>query len=153
MMTTDKALEILSMSEQARWNNGYDVFDVDKAIETIREVLERKTCEDVVSREEAIKVLRADSSFICTSDKIQAITDILLLSPVILKKPKGKWVLTQRGKYVDITCSCCGAVGVKDYCYNYNVRDLPEYKAREYTESEKMYFCKECGADMTEVIE
>lgn len=40
-MTTDKALEILGMSEQARWRSGYEPTDEKEAIETIREALEQ----------------------------------------------------------------------------------------------------------------
>ena len=70
--------------------------------------------------------------------------------PPTTERPKGKWILTQRGKYVDITCSCCGSVGVESYAYNYSVNDLSEYEAREFAENSRMYFCKVCGADMRE---
>lgn len=43
-MTTDRALDILAMSEQACWDNGIDSIDVDKAVETIRKALEQKPC-------------------------------------------------------------------------------------------------------------
>ena len=51
-MTTDKALEILGMSEQARWRSGYEPTDEKEAIETIREALEqsdryKKAIEDI----------------------------------------------------------------------------------------------------------
>ena len=36
-MTTDRALDILAMSEQARWREGIEPEDVSKAVETIRE--------------------------------------------------------------------------------------------------------------------
>ena len=39
-MTTDRALEILEMSEQARWKDGIESEDVNKAVETIRKELE-----------------------------------------------------------------------------------------------------------------
>jgi len=51
-MTADKALEILSMSEQARcsecavfYKTGYESKDVEEAVETIREAL--KPCKDI----------------------------------------------------------------------------------------------------------
>ncbi len=50
--------------------------------------LEQEPCTDAVSREEAVKVLRADPSFICTGDKTQAITDILSLPTVTPEIPK-----------------------------------------------------------------
>ena len=43
-MIADRALDILMMSEQARWRDGIEPEDVDKAVETIREALEQKPC-------------------------------------------------------------------------------------------------------------
>lgn len=39
-MTTDRALDILAMSEQARWKDGIEPEDVNKAIETIKRALQ-----------------------------------------------------------------------------------------------------------------
>ncbi len=39
-MTADRALDILAMSEQARWKDGIEPEDVNKAVETIRKVLQ-----------------------------------------------------------------------------------------------------------------
>ena len=39
-ITTDRALDILAMSEQARWADGIEPEDVDKAVKTIRKALE-----------------------------------------------------------------------------------------------------------------
>lgn len=39
-MTTDRALDILAMSEQARWKDGIEPEDVNKAVETIRKALQ-----------------------------------------------------------------------------------------------------------------
>ena len=47
-MTTDKALEILEMSEQARWREGYETEDVKEAIETIRKELQSKPSTKVI---------------------------------------------------------------------------------------------------------
>ena len=39
-MTADRALDILTMSEQARWKYGIEPEDVNKAVETIRKALQ-----------------------------------------------------------------------------------------------------------------
>ncbi len=39
-MTADRALDILAMSEQARWKDGIEPEDANKAIETIRKALQ-----------------------------------------------------------------------------------------------------------------
>ena len=43
-MTTDRALDILAMSQQARWKDGIEPEDVKKAVETIRKALEQEPC-------------------------------------------------------------------------------------------------------------
>ena len=52
--------------------------------------VEQEPCDDAISREEAIKVLRADTLFVCTGDKMQAISDIEGLSPVT--QNTGHWI-------------------------------------------------------------
>ena len=41
-MSTNRALEILAMSEQARWTEGIEPEDVEKAVETIRKALQSR---------------------------------------------------------------------------------------------------------------
>ena len=41
-MTPDRALDILTMSEQARWKDGIEPEDEKKAVETIRKALQSK---------------------------------------------------------------------------------------------------------------
>ena len=50
-MTTDKALEILEMSEQARWKDGYEGKDVEEAVKTIREALKQGNVLDKIKVE------------------------------------------------------------------------------------------------------
>ena len=47
-MTTDKALEILEMSEQARWQDGYEEEDVEEAVETIKKALQSKPSTEII---------------------------------------------------------------------------------------------------------
>lgn len=49
-MTADRALDILAMSEQARWREGIEPEDERKAIETIREALRSKLSVDVLDK-------------------------------------------------------------------------------------------------------
>ena len=46
------------------------------------ELNELKPCDDAINREDAIRKLRADTLFVCTGDKMQAISDIESLPPV-----------------------------------------------------------------------
>lgn len=49
-MTTDRALDILAMSEQARWREGIEPEDESKAVETIREALRSKLSVNVLNK-------------------------------------------------------------------------------------------------------
>ena len=62
-----------------------------------------------------------------------------------LDENKGEWILKQRGKFVDIACSKCGYVRIKDYAYNYTVEELKKEVDEDIT---KTNFCECCGADM-----
>lgn len=76
-MTTDKALEILEMSEQARWREGYEGEDVKKAVETIRKALQSKC---TLKRVELFK--GEESAGICYYDesRLLIITDGVIRS-------------------------------------------------------------------------
>jgi hypothetical protein len=56
-------------------------------------ILEQEPCEDAISREEALKALRADTEFVCTGDKLQAIKDISSLPTVTPERPNVNDVL------------------------------------------------------------
>ena len=46
------------------------------------EVLKKEPCEDAISREDTMTALRADPSFICSGDKLNAIRVVEGMSPV-----------------------------------------------------------------------
>ncbi len=120
--------------------------DNEETIEAINEAikaLKREPSTDAISREEAVKVLRADPSFICTGDKTQAIIDISSLPPVTPERPKGEWEeyghnLGDDYIPVGIRCSKCHIEPPK--------RDPSKDKSfMNYIKSD---FCPSCGADM-----
>lgn len=59
---------------------------------------------------------------------------------------KGKWVLTQRGKYVDIDCSVCGYTRVADFAYNYKVSEIDDAEVIKCIKNNCMNFCENCGS-------
>lgn len=63
----------------------------------------------------------------------------------VSEREKGEWVLKQRGKFVDMTCSKCGYVRIKDYAYNYAVEEIEKEFNKD---NAKPIFCECCGADM-----
>ena len=60
---------------------------------------------------------------------------------------KGKWVLTQRGKYVDINCSRCGYTRVADFAYNYKVEELDTNEVIRCIKGNCMNYCENCGSE------
>lgn len=64
---------------------------------------------------------------------------------------KGHWKLVQRGKVIDVCCSNCEAVRIKEWAYNYTIDELNKEDINECFGSAEMRFCPNCGADMREV--
>ena len=125
----------LGFPEDSKGRQKHEIF-----LQLIREHEQRQST-DAVSREEAVKVLRADPSFICTGDKTQAITDILSLPSVTPKRPKGEWV-----KY---SIPRCGEQHYKcSHCDEYvNFGLYGDFYTKDFI------YCPHCGADMRGVSE
>lgn len=66
---------------------------------------------------------------------------------------KGHWILVQRGKCIDICCSKCEAVRIKEFAYNYTIDQLDKEDVKECLESDDMRYCPYCGSDNREVEE
>ena len=64
---------------------------------------------------------------------------------------KGHWKLVQRGKCIDVCCSNCKAVRIKEYAYNYTIDQLDKEDVEECLESHDMRYCPYCGSDNREV--
>lgn len=66
------------------------------------------------------------------------------------RQPKqGHWKLVQRGKNIDICCSNCKAVRVKEYAYNYTIDELNKSEDfKEFLKHSDMNYCPDCSADM-----
>lgn len=62
-MTTDRAMDILAMSAQARWKDGIEPEDVNKAVETIKKALQSKPSADVLDKIRAEIEQAADKQF------------------------------------------------------------------------------------------
>lgn len=70
-------------------------------------------------------------------------------APTIVQEQRtGRWILVQRGKYVDVNCSECGFSRIKEFAYNYAVEDISEQEFRDYAKKNKMNFCECCGTKM-----
>ena len=111
--------------------------------------LEQEPCEDCISRQAVLDCLTASGlkkfDFILdTRDKIKN------LPPVTPKPKTGHWKFIQRGKFIDICCSECGYVSVKDYAYNYTIDQLDEQEKKEFFAEAHMNFCECCGVKMVE---
>ncbi len=83
----------------------------------------------------------------------EVVRGIHALPPVTPIRPKGHWELVQRGKLIDICCSNCEAVRIKEYAYNYTIDQLNKEDLKECFECADMRYCPNCGADMREVEE
>ncbi len=64
------------------------------------------------------------------------------------RRMKGTWILTQRDKYIDISCSECGYTRIKEYAYNYTVDEIDMQEIKDLVVTSKMNYCECCGAKM-----
>ena len=72
------------------------------------------------------------------------------LSSVTPQPRKGHWKLVQRGKFIDVCCSNCKAVRIKEYAYNYTIDELNKEDINECFGSAEMRFCPNCGCRMVD---
>jgi hypothetical protein len=133
------------------WNcRGKHTTSIDKVKmeQIIREELHSVTqksieCEDAVSREAAIKKLRADTLFVCTGDKMQAISDIEGLPPVTQKSKTGHWIPTKDISKWGYKCSECEEMQkCKDIVKKYTPKAIEQEHLRELTEEEVKAYSK-----------
>lgn len=83
--------------------------------------------------------------------KVSDAVDIIRhLPPVTPIRPKGHWKLVQRGKSIDICCSNCEEVRIKNYAYNYTIDQLDKEDLKECFECADMRYCPNCGVKMVE---
>ena len=66
-------------------------------------------------------------------------------------RPKGHWIVVQRGKNIDVCCSNCKAVRIKGYAYNYTIDQLDKEDLEECFECADMRYCPNCGSNNGEV--
>ena len=77
-----------------------------------------------------------------------------LILELLEQEPKtGHWKLVQRGKSIDICCSNCKAVRIREYAYNYTIDQLDKEDLKECFECADMRYCPNCGSDNREVEE
>lgn len=123
-----------------------------KCVEILK-ALDQEPSSDVISRQAAIAVADyADYTGLAIED-VKMVTDEIVkglkkLPSVISTEKVGRWILVQRGKYVDVNCSECGFSRIKEFAYNYTVEDISEQEFRDFVEKNKMNFCECCGAKM-----
>ena len=109
---------------------------------------------DAISRIETIDYLCKhcpdDGECFKDCDEIKHLRELPSVTP---QEPKtGHWVFAQRGKCVDVKCSECKNVRVKDYAYNYTVEHILANKENivELLAEGDMQYCPYCGAKMVE---
>jgi hypothetical protein len=103
-----------------------------------------------MTREQAIRELKI--RFVGEYDRQREAKDMAIKA--LEQEPKrGRWELVQRGKYIDICCSNCKAVRIKEWAYNYTIDQLDKEDVKECFESDDMRYCPYCGSDNREVEE
>lgn len=119
---------------------------------------EQEPCEDAISREAALEAILTRIPDFCGGDeggnligRNETASYIRNLPSVTPKQKKGKFKLVQRGKHIDLCCSNCGAVRIKDIAYNYPTDELSKMEDfKNLLKHSEMSYCPYCGAKITE---
>ena len=141
-MTKEKFLYGLNACA-VTYHNGQKFYEHDKLIKCFEDlgIFEQEPC-DTVSRGVFEQVMW---------ERDVAIEQLKELGYGLGEKPRtGHWKFVQRGKFIDICCSKCGYVRVKDYAYNYTVNQISEQDIKDFFSNSNMNFCEKCGAKMEE---
>ena len=105
--------------------------------------------EDCISREEVYKITLDESMELSLEQehKIRiAVRDLPSVQPM---RPKGKWVLKEKGYHdYDLCCSNCGKVIYGLRMSQKEAEDLIESKSEDILKDTISEFCSRCGADM-----
>lgn len=119
-----------------------------KAFEAAINDLEKKERCGCIGRQTVINAIANNCCWISGSawDELMECINSL---PSITPQPKtGRWVLTQRGKYIDVCCSECGYTRVKDFAYGYTIDELNLDELKDIIAEKQMNYCECCGARM-----
>ena len=105
-------------------------------------------CDDVISRQYLL-----DN---CVVDKVTMpyvpVSKIENAPPVTSQPKTGHWILTQRERCVDISCSECRNIRFKDYAYGYTIDELNLEEVNDLLAKIRMNYCECCGAKMMEIL-
>ena len=142
-MTNEEAIKTI--------NNHHFLFasmpdDLLEALDMAIQALEQEPCEDAISRKRVMAEY-------CMREGVskKSFVDIINDLPPVNPQPKiGHWVLTQRDKYIDISCSECGTTRFKDYACGYTIDELNLEEINDLIKKIQMNYCECCGAKMLE---
>ena len=133
-MTNEEALEIIGKAQLSSKHTSTEVFQVKRAFQHIKSVLEQQPCEDCVSREAVEKITWEEPSY---DDALNVLTEVRdkvrALPSVTPSRPRGKWIIDDDFEHHNARCNKCG-----------NIIDsrLLKWYPQRYA------YCSSCGADM-----
>lgn len=113
--------------------------------------LEQKPCDDCISREK-VKSDYADWYGYGYKDN-WFYKHLSNITPVTPQSKTGRWILTQRDKYIDINCSECGNTRIKDYAYGYTIDELNLDEIHDWFAKVQINYCECCGTKMESEVE
>lgn len=152
-MTREEKIEMLETEKAYMIAHGGD--RQAEALTSAIQVLEQEPCEDCISREKVCDYIAEFVNHEYATDRECEMVEHIIggiqhLSSVQPKPKTGHWKFIQRGKFIDICCSECGYVSVKDYAYNYTINQLDEQEKKDFFAKAHMNFCECCGVKMSE---
>jgi hypothetical protein len=116
----------------------------------------QEPCEDAISRQAAIRWVKTECNpygkpTLDFESGKKVIEHLKQMPSVTPKQKTGHLKLVERGKHIDLCCSNCGAVRIKDIAYNYTTDELSKMEDfKNLLKHSEMSYCPSCGAEMVE---
>lgn len=111
-----------------------------------------KQMDDLISRQAVLEGLASIAKAKAKSDAQKSMMGRTMFFveqlPSVSTEKTGRWILTQRDKYIDINCSKCGNTRVKDFAYGYTIDELNLDEINDLLAKNQINYCECCGAKM-----
>ena len=143
--------DLIQDAENKLHFNKITLGEYEEMIKPLKREIEQEPCGDCVSRAKVKSILHNTMFDNAHHDRVYKVLGLVRkqvdnLSTVQPKQKVGRWILSQRGNFVDIVCSECGYRRVEEYAYNYTVDEIDEKMALLIMYNQN--FCECCGAKM-----
>jgi hypothetical protein len=133
---------------------GFEHLELAAWLRELKAYKEQEPCTDAISKQAAIRWVKTECNpygkpTLDFESGKKVIEHLKHMPSVTPKQKTGHLKLVERGKNIDLCCSNCGAVRIKDIAYNYTTDELSKMEDfKNLLKHSEMSYCPSCGAKM-----